>query len=115
MKKSKFLPLFFLLLFACTTSYTAMTQETFDGIALGTPVEEVREKAGEPYAVHNKGDGVEEYEYTERFDRAPELAYEMHYFVKFSQGKVVAKRTSVEKQPAFDLIYQEDPNHPEYP
>jgi hypothetical protein len=93
-----------------------MTRESFDSITLGTSIEEVIEQSGEPYAIHSKGGGIEEYEYLERMVAQNNiLVAENHYFLKVSQGKVVAKRLKREKQPAYDLIYQEDPNYPQYP
>lgn len=100
---------------ACFSRTTLMTRETFDSISLGTPISEVVAKAGEPYSIHSKGGGLEEYEYHERLAIDNQFVAEYHYFLKVSQGKVVAKRVVTEKEPAYDLIYQEDPNYPYIP
>lgn len=100
---------------SCFSRSTAMTQESFHSIDLGTSISEVVAKNGEPYEVRNLGGGVQEYEYVERIDLAQELVREYHYFFKVVQGQVVSKRMTTEKQPAYDLIYQQDPNYPTYP
>lgn len=90
-----------------------MTQDSFGAISLGTPIQEVTSQSGAPYAIHSKGGGIEEYEYVERVgSESSTLIYENHYFLKVNQGVVVAKRMTREKLPAYDLIYQEDPNYP---
>lgn len=96
-------------------SASSMTRESFNEIQLGEPITEVVGQVGEPYAIHDKGGGVEEYEYIENFTMNNELVVEHHYFIKVVQGKVVSKRVKDEKQPAYDLMYQEDPNYPTYP
>lgn len=101
-----------LFLASCFTHSAMMTQETFGTISLGTPISEVVNEVGSPYAIHSKGGGVEEYEYVERVGSENSLIYENHYFLKVSQGQVVSKRMTREKLPAYDLIYQEDPNYP---
>ncbi|MBI2742701.1 MAG: hypothetical protein HYX48_02150 [Chlamydiales bacterium] len=104
-----------ILLTSCFSRSAIMTRETFDSISLGTPISDVVAKAGEPYAIHSKGGGLEEYEYHERFAVDNQFVSEYHYFLKVSQGKVVSKRVTREKEPAYDLIYQEDPNYPYIP
>ncbi len=108
-----FFSLFMLVLLAsCFTRSAMMTQETFGTITLGTPISEVIAEVGDPYAIHSKGGGIQEYEYVERVGSENSLIYENHYFLKVSQGQVVSKRMTREKLPAYDLIYQEDPNYP---
>lgn len=111
----KILILSFLFMCACFSHTSLMTSETFATIELGTPIAEVKETAGEPYAVHRLEGGAEEYEYIERMDLGHELVTENHYYLKVLNGQVVSKRVTREKQPAYDLIYQEDPNYPTYP
>ncbi|MFI5334675.1 MAG: hypothetical protein ACHQT8_05885 [Chlamydiales bacterium] len=104
-----------LLLASCFSREIAMTQESFHSIDLGTPTSTVITKNGKPYAVHNLGGGIEEYEYIERVELSQQLIRENHYFFKVVQGQVVSKRMTSEKQPAYGLIYQEDPNYPQFP
>lgn len=104
-----------ILLSACFSRGAMMTSNSFHMISLGTPISQVVTENGQPYAIHRKGGGIEEYEYIERLDFDQELVRETHYFLKVSQGRVVSKRMSNESQPAYDLIYQEDPNYPEFP
>lgn len=94
----------------CFSRTHMMTQENFNDIYLGTPMTTVAAKVGRPYEVYPKGDGTSEYEYIERFQMDDRLLYEVHYFLLVSNGLVIGKRISKEKPPAYELIYQEDPN-----
>jgi hypothetical protein len=89
-----------------------MTRERFNDISLGSSVVEVTSKGGEPYKIRSKGGGIDEYEYIEKVNVAGDTLQENHYFISISGGKVVGKRVSTQRQPAYDLIYQEDPNYP---
>lgn len=111
----RFLLIILVFLASCFARTTTMTQETFLSIDLGTPIDRVVAKNGEPYSVRNFGGGVLEYEYIERVGRPEELVREYHYYLKVVHGEVVSKRMTTEKQPAYDLIYQEDPNYPTFP
>lgn len=92
----------------------AMTRESFDGINLGFSEQQLLDCAGEPYAVHCICDGLE-YEYVERLSADTELMAENHFFFKVVNGQVVSKYMKVERRPAYDLMYQEDPNYPTFP
>jgi hypothetical protein len=100
-----------LLLTSCFTRPALMTHESFDDIQLGTSISEVKEKVGKPYAVRVKGAGKEEYEYIERMDLGQALIYENHYYLTIIDGKVISKRFTQERPPAFDFIYTDDPNY----
>ena len=111
---------FFLLIFLCVLSScfsrtSMMTRENFDEISLGTPISEVEEKMGTPYDIHSIKGGKEEYEYIERIDMGNHLVSENHYFLVVYDGQVVGKRMTQERPPNFNLMYQEDPNHYQYP
>ena len=90
-----------------------MTQESFDDIPIGMSTSEVTAKVGEPYYIRSKGEGVEEYEYIERIEMR-DLVQENHYFLIISNGQVVGKLIKRERPPAYDLLYQEDPNYTNY-
>lgn len=98
------------LLAACLGHRTMMTRENYDDINLGATISQVTAVAGDPYSIHSKGDGTEEYEYIERIDMGRELVSENHYYIIFRNGQVVGKREKSERPPAYDLIYQCDPN-----
>ena len=98
------------LLTACFSSGPRMTSDTYDGIQMGTAIVEVEKEYGKPYAVHSKRAGLKEYEYIERIDLGYNMVSENHYFILVADGKVVGKYTKREKPPAYNLIYQEDPN-----
>ena len=99
----------------CFTRCGAVTRETFDSVALGSTESDLLGCAGEPYAVHDLCGGAQEYEYVERLSVDNELMAENHYFFKVVNGQVVSKYYKVEKRPAYDLMYQEDPNYPSFP
>lgn len=92
-----------------------MTRCDFDSVLLGTPIEQVLAEAGEPYSIRECGEGGCEYEYIERMSQDNILVYENHYYLRVVDGMVVSKRLKQETEPAYDLIYQADPNYPAYP
>jgi len=98
-----------------TVALSAMNKMQFDNVHLGTPVEEVVKKVGKPYDIHNCGNGVYEYEYIERISMNNELVYQNHYFLKVVNGHVVSKDIRDESRPAYDQLWQVDPNYPTYP
>ena len=102
------------LLSACFSRSAAMDSQTFESVALGTPVSSLESQFGKPYKIHSKGGGKEEYEYIERIGMGQCLVAENHYFLIVLNGAVVGKYVTQEKSPAYDLIYTEDPNHPCY-
>lgn len=103
-----------LLLLTSCFARCAMTRESFDGINLGFSEQQLLDCAGAPYAVHCICDGLE-YEYVERLSADTELMSENHYFFRVVNGQVVSKYVKVERRPAYDLMYQQDPNYPTFP
>jgi hypothetical protein len=114
MKKTLIIASVFLLFCGCFARHSMMTRDSYDEVQVGTPISEVVKKSGEPYAVHHKN-GMDEYEYIERVTTGNQLIYENHYTLYVKDGSVVGKSVTQEKVPAFDLIYQDDPNHNTYP
>lgn len=102
------------LLTGCFSRSAAMTNETYSMIQLGTPIDEVASEVGRPYAIHDKGNSIQEYEYIERIRNDRSLVGENHYFLTIEDGKVTGKRVSRERQPAYNLIYENDPNYDSY-
>ncbi len=98
----------------CFSRSSAMTQETFATVQIGTPIEVVIQDMGEPYSTDTKN-GMEEYVYIERVTTGNRLIYENHYILFVQGGVVVSKTVKQERPPSFDLIYQDDPNHNQYP
>jgi hypothetical protein len=104
-----------LLLFcSCFSRSSMMTQETFSSIQVGTSIQVVVQENGEPYAVDQKN-GLQEYKYVERITNGNQLIYENHFVLLVQDGVVVGKTSTREQVPAFGLIYQDDPNHNQYP
>lgn len=106
--------IFFLSFFSPLVSF-ALTLEEYYGIRLGTRISDIADQLGEPYDVRDVGDRAQEYEFIERLSIGGELAYENHYFITVVNGQVVNKRLCRESRPAYDQIWQEDPNYPTYP
>jgi len=98
----------------CFSKTSMMTQETYSNIQTGTPVKKLVEENGRPYSVETKN-GMEEYKYVERVTSGNYLIYENHFTLFVKNGVVVAKTATQEKTPAYDMIYQDDPNHNNYP
>ncbi len=103
-----------LVLGSCFSKSSMMTQETFDNVQVGTPIQTIVKENGEPYSVENKN-GMQEYRYVERVTNGNYLIYENHFVLYVKGGMVVAKTVTQEQVPAYDLIYQDDPNHNQYP
>ncbi len=99
---------------SCFSRAALMTYSDYDKIAIGTPVSTLRSEIGKPYAIHHKEGGIEEYEYIERISTGNNLVAENHYFLIVENGKVIGKYLKRERPPAYDLIYQEEPNYPGY-
>ena len=95
--------------FGCFTKSALMTREGYAAVHLGAPASEVVAHVGKPYRVHDLGGGKEEYEYIERLSLGKNLIAENRYFIVLLQGRVIAKRYSQEKPPAYNIIYQDDP------
>ncbi len=92
-----------------------MSHQTYDSIKSGMSVADLTKEVGKPYAMHSKEDGSVEYEYIERIDNGISVVAENHYFIIVQGDEVVGKYMTSETPPAYDLIYQEEPNYPGYP
>lgn len=97
------------MLAACATG-AIMTRNDFDNIELGTPVTEVVKQYGDPVKIRKYKDGTQSYEYIERLPIGEQTVVENKYFLIIKNGQVSAKRYNYELPPAYDEIYDEDPN-----
>lgn len=100
-----------IVLLGCFSRSAMMTYTEYDTIQTHTSISQLRIEIGKPYAIHHKNDGTEEYEYIERINSGNNLFAENHYFLIIKDGKVIGKYMTREKPPAYDLIYQEEPNY----
>jgi hypothetical protein len=82
--------LFFLA--SCAMGGRAITMDAFYEIELTTTTPQVVAQLGQPYAIHEKGDGVVEYEYVERISIGDREVEQRHYFILIKDGVVVSKR-----------------------
>ena len=97
------------LLTACASGHV-MTRQDFNAIELGTPVTEVTKKYGEPLKITRQKDGSEVYEYVERLPIGTQTVEENNYKLVIKNGEVASKRVNQQLPPAYDEIYDEDPN-----
>jgi hypothetical protein len=111
MKKGSLLLVFMLFsLSACFSRTTMMTRENYDTLVIGTPVSELREQVGQPNIVRSKGGDLEEYEYIERITMNGNYTIENNYYLEVLNGIVVGKRMTSERTPAYNFMYNSDPN-----
>lgn len=103
-----------ILVTGCYSASAPMTQEKFSTVYVGTAVSEVIKENGQPYSVQNKN-GMKEYVYIERINNGNQLIYENHFIFYVEDGVVVGKTVRQEKRPPYNIMYQDDPNYPEYP
>ncbi len=100
-----------LFLSSCFTRSTVINRDAYDSINLGTPVAEVEKKVGDPYQVRKYSDGTQLYEYIERIYAVEnEIIEENHYYFWIKNGQVVSKKITNQRQPDYDMIYDDDPN-----
>lgn len=100
-----------LVLAGCFTRPNVANRQAYDSINLGEPVAEVEKKIGKPYQVRKYSNGTELYEYIERIYAVEnEIIEERHYFIWIKNGQVISKKITEDRQPEYDLIYDDDPN-----
>ncbi len=87
-----------------------MTRESYDAILIGAPIGDVEKQVGRPYSIRSKGGEIQEYSYTERINVGDDLSIENVYYLEVLHGVVVGKRSTSKRSPAYNMIYQTDPN-----
>jgi hypothetical protein len=102
------LPLIFMT--GCFSRTAMMTRENYDTIAIGTPITELQKQIGTPSSVRSKGDDLEEYEYIERITMNGNYTIENNYYLEILNGIIVGKRMTSERTPAYNFMYNSDPN-----
>jgi len=102
--------LLLIILAACFSRTAMMTRHTYEDITVGSTISDVQAKVGSPYSIHKQADGTEEYEYIERIPLGTEVVEENRYYLVIKNGQVVSKRMNQQTPPAYDLIYDDDPN-----
>lgn len=80
-----------------------MTMHSFYDIPLGSTTSEVVATAGKPHAIHQKGDGIVEYEYLERIKEGARNVETRHYYLIFRDGKVSSKRVEQTSPPGYNF------------
>ena len=110
MARNIFKKIFLISILAACSSSKVMTHNDFYAIELGEPAQEVVNKYGEPYSIKKKNDGSQEYLYIERIPAGDDTAEQNNYTIVMKNGQVVSKRFKYEVPPAYDEIYDEDPN-----
>lgn len=110
MKKTLGFLLLALFFCSCFSRTTMMTQEHYDTVTVGTSIAELEEIAGKPDAIHYKGDERQEFEYVERIGVSTYYSVENKYFIEVMNGIVVGKRMLSKRSPAYEFMYQSEPN-----
>ena len=104
------LSLSLVLLCGCFTRSQVISRSSFDDIQVGSTVADFEKKIGAPYKVRKLSNGCTDYEYIERILMGEEVIEENHYYLRIKNGRVIAKRVNQEIPPAYDLIFDGDPN-----
>lgn len=77
----------------CTSCMSpVMSQQSFDGIGVGSMITQVKEQVGEPYEIEKLDNGVEVYHYIERIEIGSNTTAQNTYLLTVSKGRVVDKR-----------------------
>lgn len=114
MKRSIFVMLA-LFLMGCFSRTTMMSKEDFDSVTVGTTIADLEAKVGKPDAVYVKGPDRQEFEYVERIGMSTYYSIENKYFIEVMNGVVVGKRMLSKRSPAYEFMYQSEPNFsPDY-
>lgn len=74
---------------SCSTR--TINAESFSNVPLGATPKEVEATLGAPDETGKTPEGYLEYTYIERITLGPENREQVHYFIRFSDGKVVEK------------------------
>ncbi len=100
-----------LLLCGCFTRSQVISRGSFDNVQMGSSIADFEKQVGSPYRIQKRSDGSLDYEYIERIFMGEEVIEENHYYLLVKNGRIVAKRMNQEIPPAYDLIYEADPNN----
>lgn len=87
-----------------------MTRDNYYTVTVGTSTQDIINKYGEPNSIRNKKDGTQEYVYIEKIGTGTEVVEQNNYILVVKNGQVVSKRHNRELPPAYDEIYDDDPN-----
>ncbi len=99
-KKTIFVIIFSLFLPAC--GHRVMTMQTFYDVPNQITSQELKDRAGFPYAIRKKEGGVEEYEYIERITAGQNIVEERHYIFILKNDRVVSRKVLQSDPPPFD-------------
>jgi hypothetical protein len=88
-----------------------MSRDVYDTVAVGMPIAEVEEQAGQPRVIRTKGSDVQEFEYGERIRMNNHYVIENIYYFDVLNGIVVGKRMRTVRTPAYNIMYETEPNY----
>jgi len=104
-----------LLLPSCTPRYAMINESSFVSVADGATLAELEAMWGQPVFVRDKIDGSEEVEYIEKVIVQGRVIRQNHYVFVLVNQSVVGRYLFQTEPPAYEeLLYLEDPNHPNY-
>lgn len=93
----------------CMTRSAVMSRETFEDVSMGLTSHDLILCAGKPYKSYCVPGGKEEYVYIERLKIGNSVIIENHYVISFLDGRVISKRFTQERPPAYGIIYSDNP------
>ncbi len=99
------------LLASCFTRPAMMSRDVYDNVAVGMPIGDVEEQVGQPRNIRSKGSDVQEFEYGERIRLNYHYVIENIYYLDVLNGIVVGKRMRTIKTPAYNIMYETEPNY----
>lgn len=100
-----------LLFSSCGSSYIGVSRSTFDSIDIGTSSKDIIKQYGSPYKIYSIDINRQEYEYVEKISVGREPISETRYIFTLEKGVVISKRSEKSFPPAYNAIYNEDPNN----
>lgn len=89
---------------------SVMTRSDYENITVGTPISEVEQKYGQPITIKKYKDGTQGYQYVERIMMGEETVQQNWYTIIVKNGQVISKKYNYKTPPAYDEIYEQDPN-----
>ena len=84
-----------------------MTANDYADVEVGSPIESVTAKYGEPIEIHHR-DNQTIYEYIERINMGTETIEMRKYYFVVKDGVIVRKFTRYSDRPAYDEVYSDD-------
>lgn len=102
--------LLLVVLSSCFSRTMMMTRDNYDSVRVGMTVTELEVQVGKPDFIRSKGSNRQEYEYIERIGMSTYYSVENQYYIEIMDGVVVGKKMLSRRSPAYEFMYQSEPN-----